>query len=348
MPAPATPQNLYVSTANAKDFLSWSLVVGATGYNVYRSLDNVTFTLLVAISGTPLATSYLDSAVTVGTQYWYRVTSTNGTESSPTLSQSVVPCTPGETSLGQIRLLAQQRADRVASNFVSTTEWNSFINLACYELYDLLITTYDDYYVAPPIQFTTIGGVANYPLPNGLLTFIDWATQTPVVAKSLYKLRGLDLGVDNANNGFVTVHKFNFEDRNKYFYPNTASTIYGVFNLSYRMLGSQLQFIPTPSANQVIRLWYFPRLTELLADTDMTDYNVSGWIQYVIIRAAKYALDKEEGDTSALTNEIMFLKSRIESSAQNRDAGQPDTIQDSRNNNFGVVGGPANGWHGGW
>ena len=82
--------------------------------------------------------------------------------------------------------------------------------------------------------------------------------------------------------------------------------------------------------------------------TDTTTISISGWIQYVIVRAAKYALDKEESDTSKLDEELTFLKKRIEAAAQNRDAAQPDTIQDTRG---GVAGGPwgyGDGFKGGW
>lgn len=345
MAVPGVPTSYNLQTADAQNFLSWALTPTALTYSVKRSTDGVTF----AVVATPAVNNYLDTAVTVGTQYYYQVAAVNGSGTGAyTDAQSCVPCPPGEMSLGQIRLLSQQRADRVNSQFVTLTEWNEFIRLASYELYDLLIDTYDDYYFATPIQFTTNGTSNQYPLPNGLTTFTNGLTGASFTAPAFYKLRGVDLGVSNANNGFVTVHKFNFEDRNKYFYPNTASTIYGVFNMSYRMLGNNLQFIPLPSGNQLIQVWYIPRLTQLLKDTDTTSMSISGWIWYVIVRAAKYALDKEEADTGALTTEIAFLKSRIEASAENRDAGCPDTIADTRTNNFGGIGGPGNGWHGGY
>jgi len=114
------------------------------------------------------------------------------------------------------------------------------------------------------------------------------------------------------------------------------------------VMGHQIMFIPTPSAGQAIRLWYIPRLTELLQDTDTTDVSISGWIEYVIVRAAKYALDKEESDSTKLDQELLFLKARIEETASNRDAGQPDRISDTRSGNgngFGT-GGFGSGFNG--
>lgn len=346
--SPGIPQNLNVQTANGEVLVSWNLSAGATSYLIQRSLDNVTYTALVTISGSPLATSYLDTAVSLGTQYWYKVASDNGETSQYTAPQSAVPSPTGEMCLSQIRLQAMQRADRVGNNFVTIPEWRNYINQAMFELYDLLITVYEDLYVATPVQFTTDGTTFLYALPNGSNTFQSGinpsATFTP---KPFYKLLGVDLALNNATNAYVTVNKFQFEARNKFVYPNTASTIYGVFNMQYRLLGlNQIEFIPTPTSGQAIRLWYIPRMRELLQDTDITDQGISGWIEYVIVRAAKYALDKEESDTSKLDQEILFLKARIEETASNRDAGIPDKISDTRSNN-GSGYGTGSGWNGG-
>jgi hypothetical protein len=340
---PGIPQNFIVQTGNQQNLVSWSLSPGATSYNIQRSLDNVTYAALVTLTGSPLATSYVDSAVTIGTQYWYQVNATNVSGSSSyTSPQSVIPAPAGEMSLGAIRLAAQQRADRVNSQFVTTPEWNGYINQAMYELYDLLVTIYEDYFIALPIQFVADGSTYLYPLPNGTNTFLNANNPSQVITPSaLYKLVGVDLALNNAVNAYVTINKFNFIDRNRFVYPNTASTIYGVFNLQYRLMGSNIEFIPTPSAGQAIRMWYVPRLAQLLQDTDITVTGISGWIEYVIVRAAKYALDKEESDTTKLDQELLFLKGRIEESASNRDAGIPDKISDTNQGNW------SSGWYGG-
>lgn len=351
MATPGVPQNLVVQSANLQILVSWDLSAGADSYIVQRSEDNITFTTLATISGTPLATSYLDTSPELATTYWYKVAAKQGSDtSSYTTAQSAVAVPTGEMTLGQIRLAAQQRADRVGSDFVTKAEWNGYINKAAYELYDLLITVYEDYYLADPVQFTVDGTSPDYTLPNGILPFLNNATGVTEAARPFYKLLGVDLALNNTTNAFVTINKYNFIDRNNYVYPNTASTIYGVFNLRYRVMGNKIRFIPTPAAGQAIQLWYIPRLTELLQDTDTTDISISGWVEYVIVRAAKYALDKEESDSSKLDQEILFLKARIEESAANRDAGQPDTISDSRStggwgNPYGNGGGSGRG---GW
>lgn len=331
MATPSTPTNFLVQQGNGQVLVSWNISAGATAYLVNRSTDGVNFSLV----STAAPTQYLDTTVTIGTQYWYQVAATNVSGTSQfTAATPVVPAQTGEMTLGQLRTLSQQKADRVNSNFVTTTEWNVYINQSYFELYDLLITVYEDYYVAPALMLATDGVTNLYPLPNGT----NYAGAPP-----FYKLMGLDCGLDNSGNAWVTLKKFNFIARNRYVYPNISSTFLGVFNLQYRLLGNNIELIPTPSANQILRVWYIPRMVQLLADTDIAD-GVSGWTEYIAVDAAIKALQKEESDTSALMAEKMALKKRIEDSAMNRDVGQSDTISNTRSwsdrsGNYGGAGG---------
>lgn len=342
MAIPGIPNSFAVQQANQQILVSWDLSAGASSYIVQRSQDNITYTTIATVSGSPLATSYLDTTGTLGVNYYYQVAASNTSGTSGyTVPASATPTPSGELTLGQIRLKAQQRADRVNSNFVTMTEWNSYINQSMFELYDLLVTVYEDYFLATPIQFVADGNTFLYPLPNGSNTFLNALTLQSFTPPPFYKLVGVDLALNNAANAYVTVNKFNFVDRNRFVYPNTASTIYGVFNLQYRVMGSNIEFIPTPSGNQALRLWYVPRLTELLQDIDTTSMGISGWIEYVIVKAAYYALTKEESDTSSLVMQLQALTQRINDSAANRDAGMPDKISDTRQGNW------SNGWSGG-
>lgn len=328
MAAPATPQNVVVQQGNGQVYVSFDASAGALTYDVQRSIDNITY----ASIATPAVPEYLDSSVTSGVQYYYKVAAVNGSGSSGfSAPQSVVPTMNGEMSLGQIRLLAQQEADRVNSNFVTKAEWNNYINQSAFELYDLLTTVYEDYYIAPAAMFVTNGSDFQYKLPDGVQSFLNQAGQS-FVPKPFYKLIGVDLGLNTQQNAWVTLHKFDFIERNRYIYPNITSTFLGVFNLRYRLMGNYINLIPTPAGGQYVRLWYIPRMTQLLKDSDVLD-GVSGWTEYVIVDAAIKALEKEESDTSALMARKMALKQRIEESAMNRDAGQPDTISPSRRYN---------------
>ena len=349
---PYQPQNLSAEQADGNILLTWAGSLGATGYQVQRSTDGVNFTNLAT---TGLTTQYLDSLPGIGIKYYYQVAGLGASMGPYSSIVSMIAAPPSELSLYELRLRSQQTADRVGSDFVVTSEWNAFLRLAMYELYDLLIDSYE-YLMSDQIVFiNTNGSTQNYPLPDGVTNYLGgtFPNGSGSPATAFYKLIGMDLNVNTStvSPAWVTLRKFNFIDRNKFVYPNSTSTIYGVFNMGYRLMGKNLNLIPTPAGNQILRMWYAPKLPALLADTDVTTLGFSGWLRYPIVRAAKYALDKEEGsDTSKLDTELVFLKQRIEQASQNRDAGIPDTISETRRE--GIFGG--NGWanggggQGGW
>jgi len=219
----------------------------------------------------------------------------------------------GVMTLLQLRTAAQQRADMVNSAFVSDVEWNSYINQSYYELYDLLVQKYgNDYFVADPYTITTDGVLDSYALPT-----------------DFYKLLGVDLQLGTSQDSWVTLKPFNFAERNRYAVPNLQS-FYGLTNMRYRLRGmNKLWLTPFPAGGQNLRLWYVPRLTELVDDTSEAD-GVSGWTEYMICDAAMKALQKEESDVSVLMAEKMALIARIESAAENRDPGSPMTVADTQ------------------
>lgn len=350
MALPAQVQGLTAEQADGNILLSWSGVLSATSYQIQRSLDGVNFVNL-AVSG--IATQYVDALPGTGIMYFYQIAAVNGFGAGAYATPAqMVAAAPAEMSLYELRLRSQQTADRVGSDFVEPSEWNAFLRLAMYELYDILIGAFDDLYADKFVLINTNGTVQNYPLPDGVNNFLGgtYPNSAGLPSPALYKLAGVDLGVNTSNNAWVTLEKFNFIDRNKFVHPNSTSTIYGVYNMRYRLMGQNLNIIPTPSGNQQVRLWYSPKLPALLADTDLTTLGISGWLRYPIVRAAKYALDKEEGsDTSKLDAEIVFLKSRIESMAASRDTGIPDTISNTRQDPiFGGTGWGGSGGQAGW
>jgi hypothetical protein len=346
MALPYQPQNLVSEQSGGNILLTWQGSLGATSYQIQRSTDGVNFTNY-AVAG--VVTQYLDSLPGVGIMYYYQVAGVNVDGISPYSSiTQMVAAPPAEMSLFELRLRSQQTADRVNSSFVGQAEWNAFIRLAMYELYDILMTSYEEYFSQSMAFIATDGQTANYPLPNGVSNYLGgtFGGTSGTPAPAFYKLAGMDLNVNTSTitPSRVSLLRFDFIKRNQYVYPNSTSTIYGAYNMRYRIMGDNINIIPTPAAGQNLVIWYSPRLAALLADTDITTLGVSGWLRYVIVRAAKYALDKEEGtDTSKLDSEILFLKTRIEQASSNRDAGIPDTISETRIDP--VYGG--NGWGGG-
>lgn len=124
-----------------------------------------------------------------------------------------------------------------------------------------------------------------------------------------YKLLGVDLNVNQARMPWVSIKPFNFSERN---------------------------MLQTPDAGRQLQLWYAPRMTELVADSDVAD-GVDGWLEYVINDAAAKALAKEESDVSVVAAARNEIIQRIKDGAENRDQGSPATVVDSSavgRNNF--------------
>lgn len=208
-------------------------------------------------------------------------------------------------TVADLRTLARQRADMVNSNFVTSTEWVSYINFSYKELYDILVAKFEDYY-STQYLFTVSNGLSTAPLPA-----------------DFYKMRGMDRALGTGE--YFTIRPFTFEDRNN---RRRAALYRGLYpSIRYRILGNNLLFTPDDAANGDYRLWYIPRASDLVLDTDTVD-GVNGWEDYIVVDAAIKALTKEESDTQVLMMQKESLMKRIEDMAQNRDAGEPERVTD--------------------
>lgn len=339
MPIPNIPSNFLATPGNGQVYLRWDAQIGATSastavlapstgqYDVLRSLDNLSFSVVSSIN----QNAFYDNSASTGIIYFYSVRANgNSGQSGQTQSLQISIAPQGQTTLGAVRLAAQQRADMINNNFVTLQEWNDYINHSYAELYDILVQIYADDYFMTASVFQTDGRISGlYPLPN-----------------DFYKLMGIDLALGtttpNSNpNGWLTLKKFVFIERNRYIYGNVPVSFLGLQNLRYRIEGNYVEFIPQPAGNQTLRYRYIPRAVTLLADSDILD-GISGWDEYVIVDAAIKAMQKEESDVSVLMAQKMALIKRIESAASNRDAGEPEFVSDVRKLN-GAYWGDGNG-----
>ncbi len=347
MTAPYMPQQVVLQTGNGQNLVTWNIVAGADSYQVSRSTDGITY----AVVSSPSTNSFLDTAVSVGTNYYYQVAAVSGVDVSAFSTSyplSIVPCLPGQINLGYIRYLAQLRADKLNSEYLTMDEWNSNINQSMYELRDILVTKFgDDYFLAAPLQIT-LDGSQYYALPDG---------SNYSGAPAIFKLSGVDANINGSttspNAGWVPLSRFNWSDRNKYTtYPNQAGALNNIYQMSYREMGNNLFIIPA-NVNQIIQLWYVPVMTQLLQDADMLDFSFSGWVEYIINDAAMKAMIKEESleKWQALQAAQSVIRERIETTSANRDVGQPNSVSNVRSTmgdpGFGSQGfGNGFGWGG--
>lgn len=315
-----TPGNFLGISAQGQVLLTWTQSPLATSYYISRSSDGITFTEI----GQTAALQYVDTTGIVGTPYYYYVQASNGTNSSlPTVPVQLLSLNPGQTTVANMRLEAQQRMDRVYASNISTQEWNSMINQSAKELYDILVQKFgDDYFVATPYTYTTTGilnpqyNAQVFPLPS-----------------NFYKGLGVEVALNPQDpNSWVTLRKFEFIQRNLWNFPNVY-TFYGITNLRYRFEGSNLYIVPIASSGQTIRIWYIPRPNQLINDTDTLD-GFSGWEEYLICDVCMKGMIKSEEDFSPFALQKEALLKRIESAAENRDVGEPERVSDSKTRNF--------------
>lgn len=218
-------------------------------------------------------------------------------------------------TLAELKEQARFRADQTNSNFVSDPELVTYINSSIAELQDLLISSYgNDYYVSSSV-FNTVANTDSYALPA-----------------DFYKLLGVDAKI-NGNDKF-SLRPFNFNERNR----NDSFSSWGLMtgpSVRYRIRGDNLVFSPQPEGIFEITMWYVPLAVKLVDDTD-TLADLNQYAEYVIVDAAIKMMQKEESDIQVLALQKGALVKRIQEMAQNRDAGQPESVSDiyAENNDY--------------
>lgn len=219
-------------------------------------------------------------------------------------------------TLTQIRTRCKQQCDLENSYFILDEEWNYLINESYKELWELLVTTWEDYFVSS-LEFTIASGETAYNLPSDFL-----------------KLRGIDLEVNSVSR-WLPITRFNFQERHKY------GTL--INNLSwntrppvqYKVMGSQILFEPGESAPGNYKLWYVPKVTELVADIDIINTVCEIWVQYIIADVCIKANTKQEMDIRPFVKMKEDQIQRIKDSAVNRDSAQTGRIADVEDSGYG-------------
>ena len=111
---PNVPNGLAATGSNATVRLTWNVAVGASGYNVKRSTTSGT-EVTIDTSGT---TSYTDTAVVNGQQYFYKVSATNSTGESANSSE--VNATPDNPPAAPTALFATAGTNQVALSWTGS------------------------------------------------------------------------------------------------------------------------------------------------------------------------------------------------------------------------------------
>lgn len=212
------------------------------------------------------------------------------------------------STLLQLRTRARQRADMVNSTFVTDAELTGYINLGFSELYDIVVSAFEDY-------FTTS------------TTFTVSSGNTYTLPATFYKLRGLDFSVNGA---YQACREFSFNERNDTGLDAAWRTS---SPRAYRVFADTLMLQPSLAATGDYKLWYVPSPTFLVGDTTTVPESLSkfGWDEYIVLYAAERMLDKEETATTTIQAERAQIANRVTQMAANRQVSQSSTIQDVTN-----------------
>jgi hypothetical protein len=207
-------------------------------------------------------------------------------------------------TLASLITQTRQRADIEGSQVVTDSELTGYINSSIKELYDILVSTYEDYYLSETTVTVTTGDSITLPT-------------------DFYKLRGLDYVEGSV---YYPVLPFKFSQRNQQNVELFSAT--PAVKSRYRVQGSVIKLVPAAAAAGAYRVWYIPRATELSLTTDTFD-GINGWEEFVIVDAAIKCMVKQELGTQELEKQKKDLIRRIEAMAPNRDADAPACIKDN-------------------
>lgn len=205
-------------------------------------------------------------------------------------------------SLSWLRSRVRQIADMENSKFVSDSELLSFINDSAKKLYDILVSSNEDYSTLI-VPFTISSG------------------NTSTLPADCYKVRGIDYSYGG---DWVPLRRFQFAERESY---NVRSRT--IIDLAYRLVKDQIYILPQDKATGSYRLWYVPELPDLALDADTID-GKNGFEEYVILDAGIKCKIKEESDTRELVQARNEALNRVTQMAQERDYGGPDRVADVR------------------
>lgn len=205
----------------------------------------------------------------------------------------------------------------IDQNNVPTSELMRYANLAYRDVYAQIILSKEQYFTITT-NMNIVSGQDRYDLPE-----------------DLYKLDGVDLSLDGGQR-FLTMRPVMFAERNKF--RSSLAMLDYTFTALYRYLivGNKLIFIPMPTQNMTIQLWYTPQPV-LITDLEDTVNLLAGCDEYMSLYIGAMMLAKEETDNSSLNSKRLEVLDQLKNSLKDRDQGSPSYVVDEGTLNYGAV-----------
>ena len=202
----------------------------------------------------------------------------------------------------------RRRGDFENSEFVTDEEITDYLNRGLCELWDILVTTHENYGLQT--YSFTIPGTAPYALPD-----------------DFYKLMGVDFS-PNAGGTTSRVRPFSFQHRNQYSNPVFSTS--GIDLVEYTLLGDEIKLIPDDLPSGTIKLWYIKTAPQFSTtdNSSVVSGLTPGFEDYAVTYAVMLAKNKEESDVRFEVSNLERLANRITAAATKRDVGESNSIVD--------------------
>lgn len=233
-------------------------------------------------------------------------------------------------TLDQMDQRVQRRANvEVASNkaIFGVAERYDNINEGIAEFWQIVGEFPDQKYYLNSVVFNTLATKDTYQIGPGL----------DIPIQDFWRPSGLD--VQFGQNLVNTAKKFMWAERNRFkvLYSGWVYTQ----PVWYSTVANSIKFIPIPSGQFSITLWYTPVSPTLVNPQDKFD-GIQGFEEYIVLSAAIKLLTKQErfDHVQVLGAERERIAAQIRSVLGVRDTEQPERVTDITQNDDGWIGRP--------
>lgn len=207
-------------------------------------------------------------------------------------------------TLAQLRARSEAISDQPASStttFVTTAQFNEFVNDGIRGLYDEIVKVHPDFRVTAETPFTITSVTANsHALPS------DFRAVRAVISDPGTSLR------DPLPRYALRAGMIDLQRR------------------SYRLQGSLLYIEPADNSPGTYQLLYTPTPPILAADGSTLDVELEQFQDIIVLHAAIMALTKNEWDISAVAAQLGVAMQRAKDWAGNQRSADPDGVEDVR------------------
>src|SRR4051812_603462 len=130
------------------------------------------------------------------------------------------------------------------------------------------------------------------------------------------------ISVDLSANG-VKAWLIGYEMHERAMLTDPSATYTGI-PFTYRLRGSNIEFLPTPSGIYVATLWYVPNATQFASDVQLYD-TISRLDDYIIAYASRFVAVRDSNAQLQATCDQMIgeFREELERAARSRDKNSP-------------------------